>query len=237
MRLLREQFAADADGVEPLGTAATTSYIFRVGADLVARFPMQPGDPVAYRRSLESEGEAMREFASASPFPSPRLVFVGRPALGYPMPWSVQSWIPGEVATPTAVAASSAVARDLTRLVLALRSVDLRGRSFSGAGRGGELTAHDEWVAHCLTQSESLLPVARLREAWDALRLTPRREPDAMSHTDLTPFNLVVVDERLAGVLDTGGFGPADPALDLVAGWHRCRPSVSSGTTTRRTRR
>jgi aminoglycoside phosphotransferase (APT) family kinase protein len=25
---------------------------------------------------------------------------------------------------------------------------------------------------------------------------------------------------RLAGVIDAGGFGPADPALDLVAAWH-----------------
>jgi aminoglycoside phosphotransferase (APT) family kinase protein len=26
--------------------------------------------------------------------------------------------------------------------------------------------------------------------------------------------------EHLVGVLDGGGFGPADPALDLVAAWH-----------------
>ncbi|MDQ0636057.1 aminoglycoside phosphotransferase (APT) family kinase protein [Arthrobacter pascens] len=31
---------------------------------------------------------------------------------------------------------------------------------------------------------------------------------------------MILIDGRLAGVLDTGGFGPADPALDLVAAWH-----------------
>jgi aminoglycoside phosphotransferase (APT) family kinase protein len=41
-----------------------------------------------------------------------------------------------------------------------------------------------------------------------------------MSHQDLIPANLLVDGERLTGVLDCGGFGPADPALDLVAGWH-----------------
>jgi len=41
-----------------------------------------------------------------------------------------------------------------------------------------------------------------------------------MSHTDLVPGNVLVRDGRLAGVLDGGGFSPADPALDLVAGWH-----------------
>jgi aminoglycoside phosphotransferase (APT) family kinase protein len=41
-----------------------------------------------------------------------------------------------------------------------------------------------------------------------------------MSHGDLVPGNLLHADGRLAGILDGGGFGPADPALDLIAGWH-----------------
>ncbi len=41
-----------------------------------------------------------------------------------------------------------------------------------------------------------------------------------MCHTDLTPSNILVVGGRLVGVLDTGGFQPADPALDLVGAWH-----------------
>jgi aminoglycoside phosphotransferase (APT) family kinase protein len=41
-----------------------------------------------------------------------------------------------------------------------------------------------------------------------------------MCHRDLIPPNVLVEDGRLVGVLDGGGFGPADPALDLVAAWH-----------------
>ena len=41
-----------------------------------------------------------------------------------------------------------------------------------------------------------------------------------MSHGDLIPGNVLVAGDRLSGVLDTGGFGPADPALDLVSAWH-----------------
>jgi aminoglycoside phosphotransferase (APT) family kinase protein len=220
-RLVRDQFpTAATDTIEPLNTAATTSYVFRVGAGYSARFPMRQGSAQAFRRELAVEHEAMSEFAAASPFPSPRLVFIGRPGFGYPMPWSVQTWIHGDVATPRSVASSSAFARDLVRLVRALRAVDVRGRVFSGSGRGGDLTGHDEWVAHCLTKSASLLPVERLRAAWDALRVTARVGPDVMSHKDLIPFNLLACAGRLSGVLDTGGFGPADPALDLVVGWH-----------------
>ncbi|MER7506517.1 hypothetical protein AB0L05_33035 [Nonomuraea pusilla] len=32
--------------------------------------------------------------------------------------------------------------------------------------------------------------------------------------------NVLVSAGRLAGILDVGGFGPADPALDLVSAWH-----------------
>jgi aminoglycoside phosphotransferase (APT) family kinase protein len=41
-----------------------------------------------------------------------------------------------------------------------------------------------------------------------------------MSHGDLIPGNVLVSGGRLAGVIDVGGLGPADPALDLVAAWH-----------------
>jgi len=41
-----------------------------------------------------------------------------------------------------------------------------------------------------------------------------------MTHADLIPGNVLVANGRLAGILDVGGFGPADPALDLIAGWH-----------------
>jgi aminoglycoside phosphotransferase (APT) family kinase protein len=36
----------------------------------------------------------------------------------------------------------------------------------------------------------------------------------------LIPGNVLVSGGRLAGILDVGGLGPADPALDLVAAWH-----------------
>jgi len=63
--------------------------------------------------------------------------------------------------------------------------------------------------------------VPRLRRAWAVLRDLPRGSaPDVMSHTDLIPGNVLVAGGRLAGVLDAGGFGPADPALDLVGAWH-----------------
>lgn len=47
-----------------------------------------------------------------------------------------------------------------------------------------------------------------------AVHLTPR------GSRVLPNGAVVVADGRLTGLLDGGGFGPADPALDLVAAWH-----------------
>ena len=55
---------------------------------------------------------------------------------------------------------------------------------------------------------------------WAGLRALPEVDADVMCHGDLIPPNVLVRGGRLAGVLDTGGFAAADPALDLVSAWH-----------------
>jgi aminoglycoside phosphotransferase (APT) family kinase protein len=73
----------------------------------------------------------------------------------------------------------------------------------------------------CFARSGSLLDVPRLRRIWQMLRDLPRGPgPDVMNHGDLIPGNVLVSGGRLSGILDVGGLGPADPALDLVAAWH-----------------
>jgi aminoglycoside phosphotransferase (APT) family kinase protein len=136
------------------------------------------------------------------------------------MPWSVQTWLPGTVAFEADPSGSNAFAEDLAAFIAALRGADTRGRSFRGQGRGGVLTDHDEWMATCFEESEGLLDVDRLRQMWSCFRELPRKRADVMSHGDLIPGNVLVAGDRLSGVLDTGGFGPADPALDLVSAWH-----------------
>jgi aminoglycoside phosphotransferase (APT) family kinase protein len=220
-RMVHEQFPQWAsDPVTRLATVATTSYIHRIGGHHTARFPMRREDAGTLRRRIDAERAAMAQFAAVSTVPAPLMVGIGEPAHGFPLPWTVQTWVDGEVAGPSSAAASEPFAADLAAIIVRLRATPLRGRVFSGTGRGGRLTAHDEWVEHCLRQSAGMLPVDRLRAAWMDLRATGRATADVMSHTDLIPGNLVLAEDRLAGVLDTGGFGPADPALDLVIAWH-----------------
>ena len=219
--LVDEQFPEWRD--EPVHRVAgggTVNAIFRIGEDFAARFPLNPGDAAELTGVLTSEAAAMRELATICSVPTPVPVAQGAPGHGYPMPWSVQTWVPGTVATPDGLAHSRLFAEDLVRLLRELRAADTGGRRFAGAGRGGDLQDSDDWVELCLRESAELLPVDALRTLWSRFRTLPASGPDRMTHGDLIPANLLVTGERLSGILDGGGFGPADPALDLVAGWH-----------------
>jgi len=208
------------DEIRPVVGAGTMNSIFRIGDDKSARFPRIPTNAETSRLELQSEAEAMREFAPHSPVPAPLPLAIGRPDAGYPMPWTVQTWLPGHTADTDTVARSPRFTEDLATLLRSLRSADTRGRTFARNGRGGDLRDSDEWMRVCFRESEGLLPVDELRRMWAGFRELPREDPDAMTHGDLTPQNLLIDGDRLVGVVDTGGFGPADPALDLVAAWH-----------------
>jgi aminoglycoside phosphotransferase (APT) family kinase protein len=220
-RLIAEQFPEWEElPVRAVATAATMNAIFRIGDDLAARFPLRDADPTALREQLREEAAAAREFADVSPVPSPLPVAVGAPGHGYPLPWSLQTWLPGRDAVVNDPRESQPFAQDLANLINRLRAVDTKGRRFAGEGRGGHLPDHDEWMALCFVKSEGMVDVARLQELWQELRLLPEIDSDVMCHGDLTPLNVLVDRGRLMGVLDTGGFAAADPALDLVSVWH-----------------
>jgi aminoglycoside phosphotransferase (APT) family kinase protein len=219
--LINEQYPDYAElALERLRCAGTVNVIFRLGEGLCARFPRRAGDTNATRAALERQADRAAEFADCSPVNAPRPVAIGAPAHGYRMAWTIQTWLAGTTASPTAVADSALFAADLAALITTLRASPTRGRRFTGGGRGGDLRAHDGWVETCLSKSEHLLDVQALRRLWSLLRTTPRHQADRMTHGDLIPGNLLTADSRLIGVLDTGGFAPADPSLDLVAAWH-----------------
>ncbi|SER25926.1 phosphotransferase [Microlunatus flavus] len=227
--LVADQLPAYADRpVRLLPQTGTVNAIARLGDDLAARFPLQPADPAAVRAGLEQEASAARAVLGRVRVPVPAPVALGEPGHGYPLPWSVQTWLPGTDAWGADPSGSEAFARDLARLVRDLRAVPTGGRTFVGerrTNRGGTIGDHDAWVRTCLERSAGLLDVPALTALWERLRDLPRGdEPDLTTHGDLIGGNVLVAGSgataRLAGLLDVGGTGPADPALDLVGAWH-----------------
>lgn len=220
-RLVSDQFPDWALlPITPVRMEGTVNAIFRIGDGLAARFPLQPRDVEATRQGLRSEADAALELLHQTSFAVPEPVAIGEPSAGYPLPWSVQTWLRGTTASQQDPSESSEFAHDLAEFIQQVRAIDVRGRSFAGNGRGGDLRSHDEWMELCFDQSEQLFDVPRLRRIWARLRELPRESPDLMTHGDLIPGNVLVDHGRLVGILDVGGLSPADPALDLVSAWH-----------------
>jgi aminoglycoside phosphotransferase (APT) family kinase protein len=206
--------------IKQVASQGTVNALFRIGERLAARFPLEPGDVGSTRRWLGAEAQAARELLGRTRFRTPEPVALGEPGAGYPLPWSVQTWLPGTAATYEDPGGSVAFAHDLAEFVHGVRAIDTGGRAFNGRGRGGDLRSHDAWMETCFAHSERLMDVARLRRMWGVLRELPPKAGDVMTHGDLIPGNVLVRDGRLAAVIDVGGLGPADPALDLVGAWH-----------------
>ena len=220
-RLVAEQFPEYADRpVVRVGAHGTVHAVFRVGTEVAARFPLRADDPAVARAALDHEAAAARELAAAVSVAVPEPLAIGAPGEGYPLPWALHRWLPGATAMEDDPGRSTGFAADLAALVGEIVAIPTGVRRFRGSGRGGDLRDHDWWMRACFDRSRHLLPVDRLRATWAHLRPLPRHDPDAMTHGDLVPSNLIVRDGRLAGVLDVGGFGAADPAVDLVVGWH-----------------
>jgi aminoglycoside phosphotransferase (APT) family kinase protein len=85
--------------VRPITSHGTVNALFRIGDKLLARFPLLRHDADSVRRSLESEAAAARELLGRTRFATPEHIALGEPGAGYPLPWSVLTWLPGTVAT------------------------------------------------------------------------------------------------------------------------------------------
>jgi aminoglycoside phosphotransferase (APT) family kinase protein len=224
--LVKDQFPRWGDlSIRPVASHGTVNQLFRLGEDLVLRFPLERGDAEEKRAWLEAEADAARRLLGAVPVPTPEPVSIADPGHGYPLPWAIYRWLPGTEAGTAGVADSAAFACDLAAFVTALRSMDPQGRAFHGRGRGGLLPSQDDYVATSLDRNRGLVDVDALRRLWGRLRATPRHDvPDAWTHGDLMPGNLLTAQGRLSAVIDVGGLSPADPALDLMPAWNLMDP-------------
>jgi aminoglycoside phosphotransferase (APT) family kinase protein len=173
----------------------TVNVIYRLGDALSVRLP---------RRSAvdDKEERILRTLDARLPVEIPRFVARGRE-------FTVHSWLEGEL--PDGPLPADQVAA----LILALRAIGGDGPEPAG-GRGRRLRERDAAVRDALRRVDA--PGAL--ELWEASLQAPEwHGAPVWIHCDLDGRNVLLREGRLAGVLDWGGAGVGDPALDVMVAW------------------
>lgn len=223
-RLIADQFPQWRDlPVRAVRSPGTVNALFRLGDEVVLRFPLRPSPARERREELAGEQDDARRFAALSPVPVPEPLGLGEPGGGYTGHWAAYRWIPGETVNDHNVRDRGAFARDLAAFVRAVRSTDTAGRTWDGRTRGGPLQAMDAEVREALALSTDLVDTVRLAALWDGCLDAPDGAADTWIHADLMPGNLLVRDGALAAVIDLETACVGDPAVDLMPAWNLMR--------------
>lgn len=222
--LLAEQCQPLADrAIVPCADGGTAHALFRLGADLAMRFPMSS----AAALQCPKEQAWLPRIAPAVSIPIPKPLFAGKPTKRFPAPWSVVPWFEGEAAWSASHVDRHGLALDVATFIADLSMVATEGGPVPGDhnfGRGLPLVERDAATRAALHQLTGVVPVPRLEAQWNrSLDVEPAYE-HAWIHGDLHAGNLVVVDGRLAAVIDFGGLAVGDPACDLAFAWFELGP-------------
>ncbi|MFE0707080.1 aminoglycoside phosphotransferase family protein [Streptomyces sp. NPDC058865] len=219
-RLVAGQFPQWAGlGVARFASGGTVNAMYRLGEDMVVRLPLVKGGA----NDGTVERTWLPRLAPLLPTPIPEVLGEGRPAEGYPWPWSVYRWRAGENPEAGALGAPALLAEDLAGFVAAMRSVTLPAAP--RAHRGGPLTSLDTETRAAIEQlrriPEEGVDCDAAAAVWEeALRAPAWDGPPVWLHADLMPGNLLVEAGRLTSVIDFGCLGVGDPACDLFPAWN-----------------
>ncbi|MFD9124619.1 aminoglycoside phosphotransferase family protein [Kitasatospora sp. NPDC059571] len=218
-RLLRAQFPQWSGlPVTPVEVDGWDNRTYRLGPEMTVRLPTAAG----YVPAVAKECRWLPRLAPGLPVAVPAVLAVGEPGEGYPFPWSVRGWLPGESAERGRIDDLPEFAVSVAGFVRALQRCDAAGGPSAGPHsfhRGAPPAHYDEETRRCLAALDGLIDMDRATAVWDAALAAQWRGAPVWFHGDVAAGNLLVADGRLAAVIDFGTSGVGDPACDLVIAW------------------
>lgn len=225
-RLVAGQFPQWADEpVRPVGKPGVDNSTFRLGDDKMVRLPRFE----RWIGQVHREQRWLPVLAPHLPLPIPKPLAQGEPAGGFPYPWSVYEWLPGEPADPAGLTDLRQVAGDLAEFLRALRGTGTTGGpppESSNGFRGCDLADERDspvvryYMESRIARLEGTVDTKPIRELWEHTLATPVwSAPPVWVHGDPAPANLLMRDGRLSAVIDFGTLAVGDPAVDMIAAW------------------
>jgi aminoglycoside phosphotransferase (APT) family kinase protein len=215
-RLVDSQFPEWADeAVQPFDSPGSSNWIFLLGDDKYVRLRRRPAEP----SKVLGEQAWLGRLATQLTVPIPSVLGCGEPSEGFPLPWTVLDWLPGEPATAAPVDPV-----DVAAFVGEIRSVDAidgPAPNDDNNWRACPLAWRDDSMRQALARCDGLLDVNAVAAVWERCLAAPEWDgPPTLVHGDLMGGNVLVdADGRLVGVIDFGCLAAGDPANDLMAAW------------------
>ncbi len=187
----------------------------RLGAELVVRLPRR----AVAAELITHEQRWLPVLAPRLPLPVPAPVRAGRAALGYPWPWSVVPFLPGQIAAQDPPADPGDAAVSLGRFLGALHAPAATDAP-ANPNRGIPLADRSATDTQNVRALGGLVDRRAVLCVWEAAAATPGwRGPPVWLHGDLHPANILVHRGRISGVIDFGDITSGDPATDLSVAW------------------
>jgi aminoglycoside phosphotransferase (APT) family kinase protein len=217
MRLIATQFPAWANlPIAKTNSAGTDNAIHRLGDDMAVRLPRLP----RAAETVDKELHWLPRLGPHLPLAVPTPLVRGVPDDTFPFVWSIHRWLPGQdLADQPDVDLPDAALR-LGRFVAALQRID--STDGPSSFRGGPMSVLDAYVRaeiHDLG-TQGTLDVDQATAVWDTALATPMWDgAPVWIHADLFPMNLLAQHRQLSAVIDFGGLGTGDPAVDMLPAW------------------
>jgi aminoglycoside phosphotransferase (APT) family kinase protein len=204
--------------VTPVEVDGWDNRTYRLGDDMTVRLPTAAG----YVPAVAKENEWLPRLAGSLPVAVPPVLASGVPGEGYPFPWSVRGWLPGQTADPGRIDDMTHFAIAVAEFIRALQRCDATGGPLPGEHcwyRGGSPAFYADETHRSLRTLAGRVDTARAAAVWDAALATQWQGAPVWFHGDIATGNLLVEDGKLTAVLDFGTSGVGDPACDLVIAW------------------
>lgn len=219
--LLQEQFPEWSDLSFVLVPSAGTDHdLFRLGEDKLVRLPR--ADWTA--KQVDKEQQWLPHIVPHLPLQAPIPIAKGKPTQDFPRSWSVYSWLEGENAILSPIFDLNQAAIALADLLLAMQQIDASSGPVAGAhnfGRGVPLRERDSMVRESIAELGERVDAAAVIKVWEASLEAPTWDkPPVWVHGDIHAGNLLTQDGKLSAVIDFGGLGVGDPAVDLIVAWN-----------------
>jgi aminoglycoside phosphotransferase (APT) family kinase protein len=216
-QLVMDQFPELAKDRITLLDSGWDNLSFRIGEEHVARMPRRESAVVL----LANEQKWLPLLGPQLPLAVPIPLAIGQPGRGYPWPWSLLPYLPGEPAD-----LGWPLSEEAERFALFLSALhripaeNAPENAFRGVPIRERASSVEERLDRLRTTSDEITP--EIDSAWrlalDEEPFDPVRER-VWLHGDLHARNVLVESGRLSAIIDWGDLTAGDAATDLASIW------------------